>query len=62
METAERVMLTDAKAGELCGVSAKTVQRWRKFHGLPQVKIGITVRIPLDEFRAWVSKRSVGVK
>jgi excisionase family DNA binding protein len=46
------------EAARLLGVCERTVQTWIRKHGLPCIRLGRSVRIPLDGLRAWVEEQA----
>ena len=48
--------LTVPQVAAACGRSTHTVMQWTKA-GLPHRRLGPTVLISIDEFRAWMEKR-----
>lgn len=48
-------LLTVGEIMEQCKVSKSTVYEWRRSAGFPPVfKFGKSIRIPADEFEAWL--------
>lgn len=48
------VALTVNDFAELLGVRRETIWRWRRFYGLPSVRVGNARLIPLRAFLDWV--------
>lgn len=55
-----RLAYTVTQAAEAVGVSRPTLYRWMSIDGFPAVRIGGTVRIPVDAFREWLNERADG--
>ena len=50
-------LLTYRQAGELLGVTARTIFKLVKDGGLPNVKFGGSVRIDPDDLRVFIAKK-----
>lgn len=55
-----RLAYTVTQAAEAVGISRPTLYEWMRLDGFPVVRIGGTVRIPVDSFREWLNERAVG--
>lgn len=53
----EKLALRPAEAAAVLGVSRRTVQDWLSRGLLPCKRLGRVVLIPVDELRAWLSRR-----
>lgn len=53
----EKLALRPAEAAAALGVSRRTVQDWLSRGVLPCKRLGRVVLIPVDELRAWLSRR-----
>lgn len=59
MSEQEKLLITAEEAAPLLSVSVKTLEAWRaQKKGPPVVKIGRTVRYPVDKLRAWIKENS----
>jgi hypothetical protein len=55
------VLLTKVEAGEIFRVHPKTIERWRRLHGFPCVRVGGSLRYDLSDVLRWASARKEGV-
>ena len=53
----ERLLLRPTEAAEAIGIGRSKVYELLARGELPSVKIGSSVRVPLDELRAWVRRQ-----
>jgi excisionase family DNA binding protein len=58
MDDLERLALRPREAAAMLGISSRTLWSWTKAGLLPYVKIGKTLRYPVDELRAWLADQS----
>lgn len=54
MSQPREVALTVNDFAALLGIRRETVWRWRRFYGLPTLKVGTARMIPLRGFMEWV--------
>lgn len=57
----EKLLLRPVEAAEVIGIGRSKIYQLLASGELPSVKIGSSVRVPLDELRAWV-RRQVEVR
>lgn len=53
----ERLLVRPTEAAELLGVSRSKIYELLASGELPSVKIGKSIRVPVEELRQWVSSR-----
>lgn len=56
MPEPERKYMNLEEVKDFLGVNHQTVYNFRRFFGLPYIKIGTTVRYDRDEIIAWMSQ------
>ena len=42
---------------KICGVSTRTIDRWRKAHSFPCLKIGTLSRYRVSDVEAWINEQ-----
>lgn len=55
---ADKLGLSFPEAARLLNVSTKTLRKWVRQYDLPCIRLGRSVRIPLDGLRAWVEEQA----
>jgi excisionase family DNA binding protein len=50
---------TDRQVAELVSVHRRTVQRWRRSHGLPYSFVGGTARTKASDLEAWLDQKKM---
>jgi excisionase family DNA binding protein len=57
----DAVMVDAREAAKLLRVSERTLWTWTRTQGVPVVKIGNTVRYPVDRLREWAGRMATSV-
>ena len=52
-----RLALRPREAAEALGVSERTLRAWMRDEGLPYLRVGGAVRIPVAELGKWMAQR-----
>jgi excisionase family DNA binding protein len=60
--TLERLLLRPEEAREIIGISRTKIYALIASRELPVVRIGSSVRIPIDELRAWIEAKKENTK
>lgn len=53
----DRLMLRPAEVADAIGVSRSKVYELLANHTIPSVLVGSSVRVPVDELRAWIGRQ-----
>lgn len=53
----DRLLLRPTEAAELIGIGRSKVYELLAAGELPSIRIGGSVRVPVDELRAWIARR-----
>lgn len=59
--TNERLLLTVEEAAERLGIGRTLAWQLVRQGGLPSVRLGRCVRVPLSALEAWIAERTEGV-
>ena len=63
IDLGDDALLTPKQTGEILGVAAKTLERWRSEDlGVPWVRIGRRVAYRVGDVRVWIRSQRCGVK
>lgn len=54
----EKLALRPREVCELLGVSPRTLWAWTKEGRIPHVRIGRTLRYPVEELRSWLRQQT----
>lgn len=54
----DALLLSEKQAAKLCGVSTRTLVRWRAELKLPYLRAGRTIRYPVELLRRWIREKS----
>lgn len=57
----ERLLLRPTEAAEAIGVGRSKVYELLASGELPSVRIGSSIRVPLDRLREWIDRKATGV-
>jgi excisionase family DNA binding protein len=55
---ADKLGLSQLEAARLLSISTKTLRKWIRERGLPCIRVGRAVRIPLDGLQAWIARQT----
>lgn len=56
----EKALVTRRQVADYCNVSEDTVDRWRKYSGLPYLKLpGRFIRFRVADIERWLAEREV---
>lgn len=54
----DRMLLRPEEAAEMLGIGRSTIYSLMATGGMPSVRVGRSVRVPLDALKQWVSERT----